>query len=142
MKEEIRLGIVVSEFHYDITRLMEEKAKDHAKFLGAKVVKIIRVPGSFEIPLATKTLLERNDIDAVVCLGAIIKGETKHDEIIGVNVARKLMDMAVQYGKPVGLGIIGPGATRLQAQERIEEYARRAVEAAIKTFKRLHETKS
>jgi len=134
----LRLGIVVSEFNYDITRLMLEKAVDHAKFLGVEEVLVLRVPGTFETPLAAKKLLE-DGCDAVAVLGAVIKGETDHDRVVADQAARKLMDLSLEYGKPVALGIIGPGATREQAAERLEEYARRAVEAAVKAWKRLRE---
>jgi 6,7-dimethyl-8-ribityllumazine synthase len=135
--EKLRLAIVVAEFNYDVTRVMEEKAVDHARFLGAEVVAVVRVPGSYDSPLAVKELLARDDVDAVAVLGAVIKGETGHDEVVAHQAARKLLDLSVEYGKPVGLGIIGPGASRLQALERAEEYARRAVEAAVKMARRI-----
>ena len=138
MNDEVRIGIVVSEFNYDISMMMLERAKDHAEFLGAKVVAVIKAPGAFEIPLAVKTLLEREDVDGVVTLGAIIEGETKHDEIVAHNAARKIEDLMVQYEKPVSLGISGPGQTRLQAEARIEK-ARDAVEAVVKMIRRLKE---
>jgi len=136
---EIRLGIVVAEFNYDITYLMLQKALNHAKFLGAEVRYVIKVPGTFEIPLAVKKLLSKDDVDAVVTLGAVIQGETKHDEVVAHQAARKIMDLGLEYGKPVTLGIIGPGASRMQALERVEDYARRAVEAAVKLVKRFRE---
>ena len=136
LSEEIRIGIVVAEFNYDITYLMLQKAINHAKFLGVKVVYILKVPGTFEIPIGVKKLLEKGGIDAVVALGAVIQGETKHDEVVANQAARKIMDLSLEYGKPVALGIIGPGASRMQALERVEDYARRAVEAAVKLVKR------
>lgn len=138
----IKLGFVVAEFNYDITYLMLQKALEHSKFLGAEVSYVIKVPGSYDIPIAVKSLLERKDVDAVVTLGAIIQGETKHDEIVAHNAARKIIDLSIKYGKPVTLGIIGPGASRMQAMERIEEYSRRAVEAAVKLALRLNKLKS
>ncbi len=137
-KEDVRIGIVVSEFNYDITMMMLERAKEHAEFLGAKVVKIVKVPGVFDMGLAIKKLLERNDIDGVVTIGAVIKGETDHDEIIMQHASRKIADLAVEYGKPVSLGISGHGMTRLQAEERIEK-AKEAVEAVVKMCRRLRE---
>ncbi len=136
LSEEIRIGIVVAEFNYDITYLMLQKAINHAKFLGVKVVYVLKVPGTFEIPIGVKKLLEKGGIDAVVALGAVIQGETKHDEVVANQAARKIMDLSLEYGKPVALGIIGPGASRMQALERVEDYARRAVEAAVKLVKR------
>jgi 6,7-dimethyl-8-ribityllumazine synthase len=129
--EKVRLGIVVSKFNFDITYLMLQRALAHAKLLGAEVRVVVIASGAFEIPLAVSKLLKRDDIDAVVTLGAVIQGETKHDEVVGHQVARKLLDLSIESGKPVTLGIIGPGATRAQAQERIDDYARRAVEAAV-----------
>lgn len=134
----VRLGIVCSEFNFNVTYLMLELAKEHAKFLKAEIRKIVMVPGAFDMPLAVKKLLERDDIDAVVALGAIIEGETEHDEVIGHQVARKLMDLSVEYGKPVALGISGPGMTMSQALERVD-YAKRAVEAAVKMVERIRE---
>lgn len=137
-KETIRIGAVVSEFHYDITMMMLERAKEHAEFLGAKITKVVKVPGVFDMGLAIKKLLEREDIDGVVTVGAVIEGETEHDEIVMQHAARKIADLAIEYGKPVSLGISGPGMTRLQAEERIER-AKSAVEAVVKMCKRLKE---
>ena len=135
-KEEIRIGIVVSEFNYDITMMMLERAKEHANFLGMEVSKIIKVPGVFDVPLALKKLLQDISIDGAVVLGAVIQGETKHDEVIMQQAARKIMDLALEYQKPVGLGITGHGMSRLQAEERIER-AKQAVEAVAKMLKAL-----
>ncbi len=136
-EEEIKIGIVVSEFHYDISMMMLERAKEHAEFLGAKVEKIIKVPGVFDMPLAVKKLLQDMSIDGVVALGAVIEGETEHDEIVMQHASRKIADLAVQYEKPVGLGITGPGMSRLQAEERIDR-AKQAVEAVVKMYRRIH----
>jgi 6,7-dimethyl-8-ribityllumazine synthase len=116
---------------------MLEFAKRHAKFLEAEVGAELIVPGVFELPLGAKKLAARSDIDAVVALGAVIKGDTGHDEIVMQHMSRKLMDLSLEYGKPVTLGVSGPGETRLQALERVNEYARRAVEAAVKMAKQL-----
>ena len=140
--QSISLAIVVAEFNYDITYLMLERALSHAKFLGATVKVVFKVPGSYDMAIAVKELLKRDDIDAVVTLGAVIKGETKHDEIVATQAARKLLDLSVEYGKPVTLGIIGHGVTHEQAVERIEEYSNRAVEAAIKLARRLKQLKN
>ena len=132
----VNLGFVIAEFNRDITYMMEKVAEEHAEFLGAKVKYKIVVPGVFDMPLAVKKLLEKDDVDAVVTIGCVIEGETEHDEIVVHNAARKIADLALQYDKPVTLGISGPGMTRLQAQERVD-YGKRAVEAAVKMVKRL-----
>jgi 6,7-dimethyl-8-ribityllumazine synthase len=133
----VKLGLVSTEFNFDIVGPMVEFAKRHAEFLEAKIVVEMQVPGVYEIPIAAKKLVERKDVDAVVTLGAVIEGETGHDEVVMQQTARKLIDLSVEYGKPVALGISGPRMTRVQALDRVNEYARRAVEAAVKTAKRL-----
>jgi len=136
VKENIRIGAVVSEFNYDITMAMLQRATEHAQFLGAEICKVVKVPGVFDMGLAVKKLLERKDVDCVVTLGAVIEGETEHDDIVIQHATRKIADLAIEYNKPVGLGISGPGMTRLQAQERIDR-AKGAVEAVVKLHRRL-----
>jgi 6,7-dimethyl-8-ribityllumazine synthase len=133
-----KIGIVVSEYNYDITMMMLQRATEHAKFLGAEVTRTLKVPGTFDIPLGVKKLLELPDIEGVVTLGAVIKGETDHDQIIMQNSARKIEDLGLEYSKPVALGISGPNQTRLQAEARIET-ARDAVESVVKMIRRLKE---
>lgn len=133
----IKLGIAATEFNFDIVSPMLEFAKKHAEFLGAQVVAEVMVPGVYELPLATKRLVQQKNVDAVVTLGAVIEGDTQHDEIVMQHATRKLMDISVESGKPVSLGISGPGMTRLQAFDRVNDYARRSVEAAVKMVKQL-----
>ncbi len=130
----MKIGIVVSEFNWDITTLMLSRAEEEAKFLGVEVGKVVMVPGTFDIPLAVKKMLEIRDLDGIVTLGCVIKGETDHDQIIMQNAARKIEDLSVEYSKPVSLGITGPGQTRLQAMARIEN-ARDAVDGLVKLIK-------
>ena len=130
----MKIGIVVSEFNFDITQMMLEQARTHARFLGLEITKEVFVPGVFDMPLAIKELVKRKDVDGVVTLGAVIEGETEHDQIVIQQASRKITDLAVEYDKPVSLGISGPGMTRLQAQDRIEK-AKSAVEAVFKMYK-------
>ena len=130
------IGIVVSEFNFDITSMMLERAKAHAAFLDVNVGKVITVPGVYDMPLAIKKLLEDSTIDGVVTLGCVIEGETDHDQVVIQHAARKIIDLSLQYNKPVSLGISGPGMTRLQAEERIEK-GRDAMEACVKLLKNL-----
>ncbi len=131
-----KIGAVVAEFNYEVTSLMLERAKAEADFLGVKISKEIKVPGCFEIPMAVKKLLEDKDIDAVITLGAVITGETKHDEVVIGQASRKIMDLGLEYGKPVGFGVTGPGMTELQAMDRIEK-GRDVVDAVVKMLQRL-----
>ena len=134
----IKLGFVVSEFNRDLTSQMEILGKEHAAFLGASVDKVLYVPGVFDMPLAVKKLAQDNGIDAIVTIGCVIQGATKHDEIVIQHASRKIADLAMEYGKPVTLGISGPGMSRIDAFERVE-YAKRAVEAAVKMIRMLKE---
>ncbi|MGC2289178.1 MAG: 6,7-dimethyl-8-ribityllumazine synthase [Thermoplasmata archaeon] len=134
----IRIAIVGSEFNYDITMMMVERAREEIDFLGAVVGPVVKTPGVYDMPIAVQALMERKDVDAVVTLGAVIEGETDHDEVIMNQAARKLTDLTVQYAKPLGLGISGPGETRLQAQDRIENAAA-AVRSVVKMVRRLRE---
>ena len=88
------------------------------------------------MPLAVKKLLKSKAIDGVVALGAVIEGETGHDDIVIGQASRKLTDLSVELDKPVGLGITGPGMSRLQAEARIEN-AKSAVESVVKMHKAL-----
>ena len=132
-----KLGFVVSDYNADITHLMSKIAEEHAEFLGAKVAKLMRVPGAFDMPLAVSKLVQRKDINGVVCLGAVIEGDTAHDEIVANNAARKITDLSVESGKPISLGISGPKMTRADGVKRIDSYAKRSVESVLKMIRRL-----
>lgn len=130
------LGMVVSQFNYEITGEMSKRSQQRAAEMGAKVIKIVEVPGSFEIPLAVKQLLNHADIQGVITLGTVIKGGTDHDTVVAHTVARKLLDLSIEYNKPVSLGISGPNITWQQSEKRIEEYAIRAVDSVIKMLRK------
>ncbi len=133
----IYLAIVVSEFNNEITFKMLEGARDHAGTVGAKINYIIYVPGTYDMPLAVEGLLKKKNVDAVVTLGAVIKGDTRHDDIIAENAARLIADLSLKHGKPVTLGIAGPGMTIEQARARAKLVPARAVTAAVNMVLRL-----
>jgi 6,7-dimethyl-8-ribityllumazine synthase len=89
------------------------------------------------MPLAVERLLKKKNVDAVVTLGAVIKGDTRHDDIVAENAARLIADLSLKHGKPVALGITGPGMTIEQARERAELVPVRAVNAAVNMVARL-----
>jgi len=131
-----KLGMVVSTFNYEITGEMAKRAQERAKEVGARIVKIVEVPGAYEIPLVVKELLEDKNIDGIVTIGTIIKGGTDHDTVVAHSVARKLLDLSIEYGKPVSLGISGPNITWQQSEKRIEEYALRSVDSVVKMLRK------
>lgn len=134
---KIQLAIVVSEFNSEITNVMLEEAKVHAAKMDLNISYICYVPGTFDMPLIINHLLQDETIDAIVTLGAVIKGDTDHDIIIAENTARLISDLSLQYKKPITLGISGPNMTIEQAWERAKIIPIRAVNAAISMVTRI-----
>jgi len=132
----MRIAYVVSEFNYDITSRMLERAQAHAEFLGEDNGPVVWTSGVFDTSLPAKKLLQKADVDAVVIIGAVIQGETGHDDIVAGHSSRKAADLALEFEKPVGLAITGPGMSRLQAEARVD-VGRHAVEAVVKTHRQL-----
>lgn len=136
---QVRLAIVAADFNKSIVTPMIESAMKAAIELGCSVDIVISVPGSFEIPIVLDTVLQRKTVDAAVVLGYIEKGQTLHGEVMGHVVYKAVVDLQLMYGKPVGLGIIGPGATLDQAKKRNKAYGEAAVAAAVRTVVCLEE---
>src|SRR5688500_16252527 len=97
---------------------MVAAAREEAGTLGVEITREVRVPGCYEMPVIVASLLPRKKIDAVVVLGYIERGETLHGEVMGHVVHKALIDLEIEHAKPIGLGIIGPGATPQQADVR------------------------
>ena len=108
---------------------MHQVALEKAKELKLNVKFECEVPGIFDMPLIIDKLLQKKNIDGVVTLGAVIKGKTKHDEVIANSTANRISELSIKYQKPVSLGISGPGMAERQAYARIRPVAERAVEA-------------
>jgi len=132
----VTIAIVAALFNREVVDRMVEAALDRARERGVAVASVVRVPGTWEIAIAAQRLLERADVDAVVALGAVIKGETLHDEGIVHAAARALMELSLRSAKPVGLGITGPGMTDAQANARVDRAAR-AVDSVVATLELL-----
>jgi len=128
----LNIAIVVSEFNEEITSRMLVVAQEKASSMKLKISYTCMVPGAYDMPIVVDTLLEKKDIDAVVTLGAIIKGQTKHDEVISHSAAKALTDLSLKYRKPVSLGISGPGMQKKHAFARIRPVAERAIESVVK----------
>ncbi len=126
----VRLGLVVAEFNRSVTEEMEETARETAADRGAEIVATLSVPGAYDTPLAADRLARREGIDAVAVVGAIVTGETDHDQVIGNAAARGLTEVSLDRDTPVALGITGPGMTADQARARTD-YGARAVESAL-----------
>jgi len=130
----LKIAIVVAEFNQKITSRMHDVALETAKKLDIEIIHTSHVPGIFDMPLIIDKLLQRSDIDAVVTLGAVIKGQTKHDEIIAHSTARNIAKLSIKYQKPVSLGISGPGMQVRQAYARIRPVSENAVNAVFKVY--------
>ena len=126
-----RCVILAAEFARAIVDVMVDEAKAEAVAGGAEVVEVVCVPGAYETPLIADRLLADPEIDFVVVLGFIERGETQHGEVMGHVVQSTLVQLQLKHGKPLGIGIIGPGATAEQAEKRKVDYARAAVRAAL-----------
>lgn len=133
----MNIAIVAAEFNHEVTSRMYEIAVEKAKSLNLNIKYSCKVPGVFDMPIIIDALLKKKDVDAVVTLGAVIKGQTKHDELISNVTARALTELSLKHQKPVTLGITGPGMSDRQAFQRIRPVAERAVEAARNLFEEL-----
>ena len=128
----MNIAIVVAEFNEKVTSRMYEVAIEHAKNLKLDIKYTSKVPGIFDMPLIIDKLLEKKDVDGVVTLGAVIKGQTKHDEVIANSTARNIARLSIKHQKPVSLGISGPGMSERQAYAKIRMVAENAVNAVQK----------
>jgi len=137
--ENIRIGIVVSEWNGHITDSLLKGAQDALTEQGIKPdnVVVAHVPGSYELPSAASMMLSsvHPDLDAVICLGCIIQGETRHFEFIAQAVAQGIVNVSLQHGKPVLFGVLTCD-TMQQAENRAGgSYGNKGVEAAISCLK-------
>jgi 6,7-dimethyl-8-ribityllumazine synthase len=128
----VRLGLVVARYgkSAEIAGEMAAAAREAAAERDVEIVADVTVPGSYDTPLAADRLARRGDVDAVAVIGAILTGDTDHDQVIGHAAARGLTDVSVARDTPVTLGITGPGMTREEATERVDDGAQ-AVDSAI-----------
>lgn len=123
------IGLVLGRFHKREAEDMLAESRDVAARLGLRIVAETWVPGSMEAPLAVKRLLLRDDIAGVAALGIIERGETAHGLVMGQAVIKSLIDLQLEFMKPVGVGILGPEIHPSQIPSRVRPYAAAAVEA-------------
>ena len=133
----MNIAIVTAEFNDEITSRMLSVAEEKAKELKVTIKYSCMVPGAYDMPIVVDALLAKKDVDGVVTLGTIIKGQTKHDEVISHSTAKSLTELSLKHKKPVSLGISGPGMQERHAYARIRPVSERAVEAVVKLAKEL-----
>ncbi len=133
----IKFGIVVAEWNQEVTGSLFRGAYETLLRYGADPANIERgdVPGSYELTLAAQWFAEREEIAAVIALGAVIRGETKHNDYINHAVAQGLTQVALKYNKPVVFGVLTPD-TMEQALDRAGgKHGNKGDEAAITAIK-------
>jgi len=128
-----KIGIVASNYNADITDALLHSCREELMKAGVKEENLIisRVPGAFELPFGCKRLLDAQKPDAVIALGAIIKGETPHFDFIASAVTNGILELGLASGVPVIFGVLTPNNLE-QAKERIAGGKRgdKGVEAA------------
>ncbi|HRZ50156.1 MAG TPA: 6,7-dimethyl-8-ribityllumazine synthase, partial [Bacteroidales bacterium] len=104
----VRIAVVTSSWNPEVTGVLEQGAVAYLSEQGITPGNILveKVPGSYELPLAARLMLNRGDIDGVVCLGCIIQGETRHFEFIAQAVAHGIMEVNLQATAPVSFGVL------------------------------------
>ena len=135
--EGMRVAIVVSEWNTEITEALYNGAKDTLLKFGASEENVVRrnVPGSFELTLGAQLMAERKEFDAVICIGVVIQGETKHFDFICDAVGHGITNLNIKYNLPVIFGVLTPN-TMQQALDRAGgKHGNKGDEAAITAIK-------
>ena len=125
----MNLGIVCGSFHREQVERMLKFAIDEAVSKNWEVSEVVWVPGSMEAPLAIDRMLQSTEVQGAVVLGIIERGETDHGLVMGQSVTKSVIELQIKHNKPIGLGIIGPGAEPEHIEPRLEPHARSAVGA-------------
>ncbi|MDZ4715317.1 MAG: 6,7-dimethyl-8-ribityllumazine synthase [Cytophagales bacterium] len=134
-----RIALVVAEWNEEITEALYAGAHQALLDSGVKKNNIVRrnVPGSYELPLAAQWMAEKKEIDAVICLGCVIQGETPHFDYICQAVANGIMQVNLKAGKPVAFGVLTT-LNRKQALERAGgAFGNKGEEAAVTVIQML-----
>lgn len=132
-----KFGVVVAEWNQHITFELMKGCNDTLLQHGVHPEDIIVsfVPGTFELPFAAKKLAKENHLAGVVCIGCVIKGETKHDEYINNSVANALQNLNIHMDIPFIFGVLTPN-TEQQALDRAGgKHGNKGVEAAVTVLK-------
>jgi len=117
--DDLRITIVVSQYHAEVTDALTKGAKDAFVNAGGNEQQLTTVPvsGAWELPVVAAAITNQAEVDAIVALGCIISGETSHDQVIAHAIAEGLMQLSIRWGKPVAMGVLTCN-TMGQAQAR------------------------
>lgn len=134
-----RIALVVSEWNEEVTSLLLEGAIETLTKEGARqdYLTVKTVPGSFELSLGAQWMAQDSRIDAVICLGCIIQGETRHFDFIAQAVAHGITEVSLKYNKPIIFGVLTPNNLE-QAMDRAGgKHGNKGVEAAATAIRML-----
>jgi len=128
-----RFGLIVAEWNKEITDALCIGAYETLIKHGAMPQHIHRntVPGTYELPLGAQYLASSQEIDAVICLGVVIRGETKHDDYINHAVAKGLIDVSLKFNKPVIFGVVTTNDLQQALDRSGGKHGNKGVEAAV-----------
>jgi 6,7-dimethyl-8-ribityllumazine synthase len=129
----LRLGLVVSAWNPDITAALRDGAVETLLRHGValKLMTEETVPGSFELPLGAQTLLAHKEVDGVLCIGSVVRGETPHFDYVCQAVSHGIMNLNIKYGKPVIFCVLTDN-TMEQARDRSGgKHGNKGVECAV-----------
>jgi 6,7-dimethyl-8-ribityllumazine synthase len=135
--QSMRIGIVVSEWNNDITDNLLRGAVETLTECGASLdyIKIIYVPGSFELPAGAQMLLENTSVEAVITLGCVIRGETPHFDFVCNACAQGVKDVSIKYKKPVIFGLLTDNNVEQSRARSGGNLGNKGVEAAVTAIK-------
>lgn len=142
--EGLKFGLVISRFNEFITRKLLDGAQDALLRHGASQenIDIAWVPGSFEIPLIAKKLAETKRYDAVICLGAVIRGGTPHFEYIASEVTKGIAKVGLETGLPVIYGVITADSLEQAIERAGTKEGNKGFEAAVNAIEMVNLTRS
>ena len=138
--DNAKIAIVTATWNQEITYAMRDacnKTLEEFDCLPENLINI-EVPGAFELPSAAKMLLANHKLDAVICIGCVIRGETKHDEYISNAVATGIMTLSIASGKPVIFGVLTPNDKQQAIDRSGGKYGNKGVEAAQTAIRMIH----
>ena len=127
----MKIGVVCTSFHKKEIDKMLYFVQSESNDQNIELSEIVWVPGAMEIPLALDRMLQSNNLIGAIALGIIEKGETQHGLVMGQSAVSSIIDLQLKYNKPIGLGIIGPGAKPEHIGPRLESHAKAALNAII-----------
>lgn len=138
VKKGAKIAIAVSRYNPDITSALLQSCVDElvSRGVASKCIKVIEVPGAFELPLACAKLAEEKKYGAVIALGSIIRGETPHFDFIAMSAAKGIIDVSLKYNIPVIFGVLTTNNLK-QAKDRVKGGKRgdKGAEAALAAIK-------